>query len=238
MRGAHSPVLSARFALVILFLVVVGGCTVGPDFKNPAMEVPAGWSSPTALSGDASEQSLAQWWTVFQDPVLTSLVEEAIRENLDLKIAESRIRQARASRAVTASALGPTAGGSASLQHSDSGDSQYQLGFDANWEMDIFGGVKREVEAADAELLATVEDRHDVLVTLTAEVARTYIELRTHQQRIDITRKNLELQKHNAELIRKKFEGGFVSGLDVASADAQVANTTAQIPLLARPSTL
>jgi NodT family efflux transporter outer membrane factor (OMF) lipoprotein len=108
----------------------------------------------------------------------------------------------------------------------------YDAGFDAGWELDIFGGIRRNIEAADADLQASVESRRDVLVTLTAEVARNYIELRSFQQRIEIARENLVTQQHSARLTRQRFEGGFVSGLDVANADAQVATTASQIPFL------
>jgi len=109
---------------------------------------------------------------------------------------------------------------------------QYQAGFDAGWELDIFGGVRRAIEAADADLQAALETRRDVLVTLTAEVARNYIDLRAFQERIAISRQNLEAQKHSAALTRLRFQGGFIGALDVANADAQVATTAAQIPLL------
>jgi NodT family efflux transporter outer membrane factor (OMF) lipoprotein len=109
---------------------------------------------------------------------------------------------------------------------------QYFAGFDAAWELDIFGGVRRSIEAADADLQASVEARRDVLVTLTAEVARNYIDLRAFQQRILIAQQNLAAQKHSAKLTRQRFEAGLASGLDVANAEAQVATTGAVIPLL------
>jgi NodT family efflux transporter outer membrane factor (OMF) lipoprotein len=173
---------------------------------------------------------------------LTSLVQDAFSSNLDLRIATARIRQARASRKIAVSGIGPTLDGSGSFHRSQasSGGSDtesatvgnYQTGFDASWEIDIFGGVRRGIEAANAEVQAAVENRRDVLVTLAAEVARNYVELRTYQQRIAIARKNLQAQQHSADLTREKFEAGFVSGLDVANADAQVATTEAQVPLL------
>ncbi len=109
---------------------------------------------------------------------------------------------------------------------------QYRVGFDANWELDIFGGVRRTIEAADAELLSAIEAKRNVHITLAAEVARTYIELRSLQLRIDIARKNLKAQQRSAELTRKKFATGFVNGLDVAYADSQTALTSAEIPPL------
>ena len=232
--------------LVLLSLVALAGCAVGPDFAIPQRDVPDAWVGPASMPATqpAATVSLAQWWEAFNDPSLTSLVEQALKSNLDMKLAQSRIRQARANRGVAASGFGPSANASGSFQRSQAASggqmgggtspvtNQYQVGFDAGWEIDFFGGVRRGVEAADAQVDSAVEARRDVQVTLVAEVARNYVELRSLQQRIAIARKNLEAQKRSAELTRKKFEGGFVGRLDVANAKAQVATTTAQIPLL------
>ena len=226
----------------------LSGCIVGPNFQPPQVAVPADWigaapSAPAELPG----VDLARWWTVFDDPTLVTLEERAVRSNLDLMLAEARIRQARAARGIAVSGLGPTLDATGALQRSRSpgrnanwqeGETRgvvsntYDAGFDAGWELDIFGGIRRNIEAADADLQASVESRRDVLVTLTAEVARNYIELRSFQQRTEIARQNLVTQQHSARLTRQRFEGGFVSGLDVANADAQVATTASQIPFL------
>ena len=201
------------------------GCMVGPNYHPPAAAVPDRWAGPVPDPAAVPPGiDLAQWWTVFDDPILTSLDERAVRSNLDLKQAEARIRQARAARGIAASGLGPTVDGTGAVQRSrnpgrNSGwtdgetrgvvSNSYQAGFDAGWELDIFGGIRRNIEAADADLLAAVENRRDVLVILTAEVARNYIELRAFQQRIDIARQNLATQEHSARLTRQRFEGGF-----------------------------
>ncbi len=234
--------------LTVLCLVLLTGCMVGPNFRRPQTSMPSDWTGPTSVltaqTPTDAETVLAQWWTVFDDPTLTSLVERAVGSNLDLKVAEARVRQARASRAIAFSGIGPTVDASGSYQRSRtpvSGSSggtngvtsnQYQAGFDALWELDFFGGIRRGIEAADADLLASVESRRDVLVSLTAEVAFNYINLRAYQQRIAIAEKNLKSQQHSADLTRQRFEGGFVSGLDVANANAQVATTASQIPVL------
>ena len=231
--------------ILCLSFAILSGCMVGPNFKRPQTALPADWAGPTAESRPITpaEAELANWWTLFDDPTLVSLIEQAVQSNLDLKQAEARIRQARAARGVAASGMGPTVDASGAYQRSRApGDAngknevnisnQYQAGFDAGWELDIFGGVRRAIEAADADLQAAMETRRDVLVTLTAEVARNYIDLRAFQERIVIARQNLATQKHSAELTRLRFQAGFVGALDVASADAQVATTTAQIPLL------
>lgn len=233
---------------LLLSLSLLTGCMVGPNFRRPETPVPAEWAGPVPKASpeaaSAAEKELTSWWTVFEDQTLTSLIERAVQSNLDLKLAEARIQQARASRGISASFLGPTvdAAGSysrnqlpgSSLDEDSKGPltSQYQAGFDASWELDIFGGIRRSIESADANIQVAVENRRDVLVTLTAEVARNYIDLRAFQQRIAIAQKNLQAQEHSAKLTRQRFEFGFVSGLDVANAEAQVATTAAVIPLL------
>ena len=245
----------SRFCLVVvlsLCLSLLAGCMVGPNYQRPEVQVPANWAgsrTPATQPVQLSQKDMAHWWAVFEDPTLSSLVERAVQSNLDLKLAGARIRQARAAKKGVQSGLGPSANASASYQRSQSpglrsngltgaGDgegptsNQYQVGFDAAWEVDIFGGVRRGVEAAEADLRAAVEAKRDVLVTLTAEVGRNYIDLRGLQQRIAIANSNLQAQKHTAELTRQRFEGGFASGLDVANAQAQVATTASEIPLL------
>ena len=218
--------------------------------RRICLSLPDGLGLPPLPAVTPAEQDLACWWTVFDDKMLQSLVQQAVESNLDLRFAEARIRQARAVRGIAESFLGPTIDAAASYQRSEASVSptngtgrsggntvsvttnQYFAGFDAAWELDIFGGVRRGIEAADADLRASVEARRDVLVTLTAEVARNYIDLRAFQQRISIARQNLEAQKHSAKLTRQRFEAGLASGLDVANAEAQVATTAAVIPLL------
>ena len=245
-RVLQKPMGGLNLVLILsLCLAILNGCMVGPNFKRPQPTMPAGWAGATDEFRPVTpaEEELARWWTLFDDPTLDSLIEQAVESNLDLKQAEARIRQARAARGVAASGIGPTADTTAAYQRSGSGggtggksegniSNHYQAGFDAGWELDIFGGVRRAIEAADADLQAAQETRRDVLVTLTAEVARNYIDLRAFQERIVIARQNLETQKHSAALTRQRFQAGFVGALDVANADAQVATTTSLIPLL------
>lgn len=241
------PSLAGALAALASLAALACGCTVGPDFQRPEAAAPTHWSQglrPAAdVSRDAAEEKLVRWWTVFGDPMLSSLARRAAAANLDLKLAEARIRQARAAAAVAGADLGPTLDGSGSYgrshsttttggQTSSTTTDQYQAGFDAGWEIDLFGGRRRNLEAARADLQAAAESRRDVLVSLMAEVARSYIQLRGYQQQIAVTRKNLGAQEHSARLTRERFEGGFVSGLDVANAEAQAAATAARIPLL------
>jgi multidrug efflux system outer membrane protein len=251
MRRKANRILQKRvggrsLALILwLSLAILSGCMVGPNFKRPPTTMPPDWAGPTAESRPVTpaDAELARWWILFDDPTLVSLIEQAVQSNLDLKQAEARMRQSRAARSVVAAGIGPTVDATGAYQRSGSAggtngksegniSNQYQTGFDAGWELDIFGGVRRAIEAADADLQAAMETRRDVMVTLTAEVARNYIDLRAFQERIAIGRRNLETQKHSAALTRQRFEAGFVGALDVANADAQVATTASQIPLL------
>lgn len=232
---------------------------VGPDYHAPTPSAPAQFINPSAppTTQTSVTQSkpveMVQWWRNFNDPVLDSLISRAVEANLDLRQAASRLRQARANLGVVASGLFPEvdANGSYSRTGTASGgigtstqngvvtthsvgkrSDFYVAGFDATWEIDIFGGTRRSVESADASITAAVEDRRDVLVTLLAEVATDYISLRQFQREIAIANENLISDQHIAELTRKKFGAGFAAQLDVANAAAQVASTQAQIPLL------
>lgn len=247
MGNSKSAVAQSRWmthlftGLVGLLTLGLGGCVVGPNYERPKTEMPAAWVPPTSAPSTQASITVAEptnvgrWWNVFNDPTLNSLVDRAIASNLDLKQAETRIRQARASRKIVSTGLWPTLDSSAGYSRSgvrDVGSSLYQGGLDAAWELDIFGGTRRSVESADADVQATIEDRRDVLVTLTAEIALNYIDLRGFQREIAIARRNLALQTRTADLTRQRRAAGFVGSLDTANADATVATTESQIPAL------
>jgi NodT family efflux transporter outer membrane factor (OMF) lipoprotein len=226
-------------------MMAVHGCMVGPDFRPTRTQTPASWTGPTEqMSFTESQQAeLLHWWTTFNDDTLTSLVERAMQSNLDVLQAQARIRQARAARGVAYAGLWPIADASAAYTRNRSVGSSsmgtvgamnnlYHAGLDAAWEADIFGGLRRTVEAADADVLAALEEYGNIQVTLAGEVALNYIDLRTFQQEIIIARNNLEAQQRTAAITRKRFGVGLVSALDVANADAQVATTTSLIPVL------
>lgn len=228
-----------------LVLLAVG-CTVGPNYRRPDLPVPLAWNGAQQSGVDTRAAELTRWWTSFNDPLLNSLVVRAVQSNLDLRLAEARIREARASRGVTAAGAWPTINTSGSYTRSRTsenalsslspgGDLEHDLfktGFDASWEIDLFGGVRRSVEAADANIEASVEDRRATLVTLLGDVAKNYIDLRGFQRRLAVARANLKSQQEILGLTKVRFQAGLASDLDVAQAEAQVATTTAQIPTL------
>jgi NodT family efflux transporter outer membrane factor (OMF) lipoprotein len=232
---------SHRFTVVAASLAAAwsAGCKVGPDYVPPTAALPAHFAATRPATQPAED--LTRWWLGFGDPLLAELIEEAQRTGLDVARAEARLRQARASRAASAGGLWPALDASASYRRSRSpgaGDapartsSLYQAGLDAAWEIDLFGGTRRAVEAADAQLLAAREDVRGVLVSLAAEMALNYVDLRTVQTQIRIARDNLELQTRSADIARRRFAAGATSRLDLANAEAQLATTRAQIPAL------
>lgn len=227
-----------RFALTTA-LVLLAACAVGPDFQPPQTPVPPDWVGPrdaSATQPAVPDRSLAAWWTLFSDPTLTSLIERAAAANLDVQLAQSRLLEARAARRAALSGFGPAANLSSSYRRSAAGNgpsaNAYDAAFDASWEVDLFGRVRRTTEAATAEVNAALEDLHDAQLVLAAEVARNYIDLRNFQQRLLIARRNLQAQQHSADITRQRFDAGLASGLDVANADSLVATTTSQIPVL------
>ncbi len=258
----NGKTMSKPLLLLCACMLALSGCLVGPDFHRPKITSPSSWFGPTAqMSFDtARQEELTRWWQTFNDPMLSSLIDRAVISNLDLQQAQARVLQARANRGIVAAGLWPfvdtntsvtrsrsvtsSSGSSASASGLFPGSTStgagtvgvmrnlFQTGLDAAWEIDVFGGVRRNIEAADADIQASVEDQRDVLVTLVAEVALNYIDLRGFQKEILIAQNNLQSQQRTAGITRKRFDVGLVSALDVANADALVATTSSQIPLL------
>jgi len=243
----HSQILLTVTALAF---VLFQGCAVGPNFQPPKTTPPAQWSAPQAGGETNLEPSLDSWWKSFNDPQLDSLVERAVRTNQDLRIAEARVREARAFYRIASSQLWPTvdAGGSYARENQSKNqpilgslpmpsgipyeNNVYQAGFDASWEIDVFGGNRRAVEAGKAEVAAAEFGRRNVLVTLLGEVARNYVELRGCQRRLEIATNNLKTQQEALALAENRFNNGLTSDLDVQQAATILANTRAAIPML------
>ncbi len=226
-----------------LLLLALIGCTVGPRYERPEIAVPKKFNEGNG-QGPAS---LERWWTGFRDPMLESLVQRAIEGNLDLQLSAARIREARAARGIAASAGLPqiSASGSATrskqlvartegilLSQGSSPRSNFEVGFDASWEIDVFGGVRRDEEAALAQVEAAEEARGDVLVTLVADVARNYVELRGAERQLEILDQTVGSQSESLTLAQARFDSGLGAELDVARAQGLVAATAAQRPLL------
>ena len=237
-------------SLAAVGIAVVGGCAVGPNYHPPAAPAPAAWSSPVTNGLTDSASAASSWWTSFNDVELDSLILRASRSNLDLRVAEARLRQARAVREGSAADFLPSPEASGSVARAQQSQNQpligalplpanfpfeysvYQAGFDASWEIDIFGGKRRALEAATAEWEGAIEARNDVMVSLLAEVARNYVELRGSQYRLEIAQRDLKLQAEALELIRDRFQGGVATELDVSRSAALLAGVQATIPPL------
>lgn len=220
-------------ALLGVILITSSGCA-----STRALSVPATPTFSTAWHTAAEgvvvggTPNLSRWWELLGDATLTRLVDRALRGSPDVRTAQARLRQARAERNVTRAGLLPSvsATGSGSAQH-DSGNA-FSVGFDASWEPDVFGGTRRAVEAATADAAATAEDLHATQVSLAAEVARNYGELRTLQARLGIARRNEASQAETAELTGFRAQAGLVSSVDVEQARANLEQTRAQLPSL------
>jgi outer membrane protein, multidrug efflux system len=231
-----------RLPALISLMILLTGCTVGPDYRPPQTRVPAQWSMAPEGGIAAGPSEIVRWWELFGDTQLQSLVTRAISANKDLKMAEARVREARAQWRVAGAAQWPgvdLAGSYSSVRQSENAPSAagrqydlFQADFDAAWEIDLFGGVRRSVEAAVAQVQASEEDRRDVLVTLAAEVAANYLTLRGSQRRLDIARQNIRTQEDTVELTRGRFQAGLASKLEVVQAEALLAGTEAKVPVL------
>jgi NodT family efflux transporter outer membrane factor (OMF) lipoprotein len=227
--------VSVKLAGTIAGLALASGCAIGPNFKTPPAPVPNGWTEARPVNQTAPAIDLSRWWIVLKDPQLNALVDRALLDNPGLQQAATRLRQARASRSVTVSGFWPSADVGASATRSGTANAVgnfYRTGLDAAWELDIFGGTRRDIEAATADLQAAREDERAVRISLAAEVVLSYIDLRSSQQRLIVAQNNLDAQRQTAELTRRRQQGGFASALDVVNAEAQATTTAAQIPTL------
>jgi multidrug efflux system outer membrane protein len=224
--------------------LLLTGCVVGPNYQSPTTKVPEHWSANPGEPNSA--QALKSFWTSFQDPVLTQLIQQAIDDNYDLKIAGERIRAAHDAVRVAAAGDKPQIGLGAAAESRRETQTvdwppaspkygeypYYSLGFNASWELDLFGEVRRRKESAQAAADAAVETRRDVLISLTATVASNYLGIRATELRLQIARDNLDIARRTQKLAHRAFESGERSHLDVSEADGRVHGVEASIPPL------
>ncbi len=228
--------------------LVLAGCTVGPDYQLPVLQVPDAWSEAALEGVAAGEARFQTWWEIFDDPVLDELIRRARESNLDLEQAYLRILEARARLGIASGEKLPRVDASGSSTRSEPSDngllgtalpgvdfgasSLHSIGFDASWEIDVFGRIRRAVESAAAGYEASFEDFRDVQVSLLAEVAQNYVNVRTVQERINVAEANARGQRETLQLATDRYEGGLTSELDVRQAELNLAATEASIPLL------
>jgi outer membrane protein, multidrug efflux system len=241
--------MKAPSIVIALLVPLTAACTVGPRYSRPRVTMPATFeSAPHAPAEDADRSALETWWTGFHDARLDDLVARAVAGNLDLKIAAARVREARAARGITASAALPQVDAAGAYIRGERSDAVppfnsasgvasvfgprtqnvFQAGFDAGWELDVFGGVMHDVEAAVAQVQATEEARRDVLVTLLGDVARNYIELRGAQRQIQILDATVQSLRDTRDLAKARFDAGLGTALDTERAEGLVQTTASR----------
>jgi len=233
----------AGTAIIGALWMIAGCATVGPDYVKPETTAPDQWQTELRdglRSQSMDAETLATWWQTLNDPVLTDLIEQAVTSNLDIRAAAARLREARARRGVSGADRFPTINASGSATKTRSSESTgagaerdlYSTGFDASWEIDVFGGVRRSLEEADANLAASQEEMHDVLVSLTAEIALNYVEVRSYQTRLAIARDNRDAQEETFRLVQNRFDAGLAAQLEVEQSRYNLESTRAEIPSL------
>jgi len=232
-------------ALLTCALLLVPACMVGPDYEAPEVPLAAAFTANEPGQPPVDSAALARWWELFGDEQLSHTVMAALDGNLALRVAAARILQARAVLDVASGNIYPqqqTLNASA-MRVGQSRDTvqgafvprvfeEFTVGANLSWEIDLWGRLRRAIEASEAQLDAAVADFDDVVVLLVAEVGSTYIDLRTFEERLRLARENAELQRETLELARVRLEEGAVSVLDVQQAQTVVGRTEASIPSL------
>ena len=227
-------------SILVVSALSFNACTMlGPDFQTPKPELPETWSESAEFK-KLSEEKNIEWWKLFNDPTLDTLIETAYEQNLSLRTAGLRILESRAFLGLVKGNIYPQSqqlnGDIMTIGSTGPATDRYynaaSIGFDVGWEIDFWGKFSRSIESADASLYASIADYDDVLVSLTAEVARTYIAIRTLEERIRLAKKNIELQQDGLQLVRNQFDAGTVTELDVEQAKNLLSTTLAIIPSL------
>jgi multidrug efflux system outer membrane protein len=247
-----------HFIIVFLSFLLLSGCVVGPNYKRPNVSIPEEWTVAPARGTTAKPLVNDEWWSAFQDPELNSLIERAAERSLDLKLALERVQEARAARGIARSGYFPSIDANASATRLRGGLAQgviravspssdpnarpslispfetnlFQANLSAAWELDVFGGIRRGVEAATADVVAAEENRRNVLVILFGDVGRVYAQLRGFQRRLEIANKNIGTQQETLDLTTARAKAGLATELDVSRAAAQLESTRAAVPTL------
>lgn len=236
--------MSTKLRIVLPVVFLAAGCTVGPEYQRPEnLPQQRGWEGKKdeKLFSDAPAHSF--WWRSLNDETLNRLVDEALISNNDISGSLARLREARASRKATASQLLPQVNGGASYTRSklsketdnpfpEVRQDAFDAGFDASWEIDIFGGRHREIEAADAQILVAQEQVHEIRLSVAAEVARNYVELRSAQRRTSVVERNIKIQEDTLRIAEQRNRAQLESELDSSQARAQLERLRADLPSL------
>lgn len=239
----------------IVLSCLLTACAVGPNYRRPQASVPAQWTAPAAIgTPPGTEPATGEWWRSFNDQELDSLIRRAAEANYDVKLSLARLEEARAATGIANSSFYPQIGAGVSAkrvrqigvglvpssqapgtvrpQFVPYEANNYLGRFDASWEIDVFGRIRREAEAARANVEASEQDRRNVLISVLGDIGRNYAELRGSQLRLDIANKNVAVAEDEAKLTRDLAHAGQATQRDVAQAEAQLESTRAQVPQL------
>ena len=245
------PLSSFPFNLRSTFLfpliaLALSGCMVGPDYQKPEVDTPAEWRYQVT---DAADTVNTAWWKQFDDPVLDDLIEEALNNNKDVRIAAARVEEFAARVDITRSGLFPQFGysgagersktsldavGTASTAGLSRTNNLYSAGLGVGWELDLWGKVRRATEAARADLLAQEESRNAIILSLVTTVANSYIGLRALDMQLEISRRTLASRKDSLDLFELQFKGGVISALEVAQVRSQYEQAAVRVPVAER----
>ena len=227
-----------KISTVVLLSMFMAGCNLGPKYNRPAIQPPANFYAERQST--ASSQADAAWWELFKDPVLQSLIREALQNNYDLRVAFARVEQERALAGVTHSQYFPQVGYGAGISGQQApfpfvaSHTYYTYNFNTIWEIDLFGRIRKLNEAQRAVYFASEEARRDIRLLVLAEVAQDYFQLRALDANLEIAHRTVKSFQDTLDLFQRKFEGGASSGLEVSRAQAALANVDATIPDLQR----
>ena len=233
---------------VLVGILGLAGCTVGPDYIEPTDAVSSDWLTPEGAQGlvDPDAAVVVRWWEIFDDPILSALIDDAVRANHDIRIATANVREARVLRGAVRGRYIPSfdaRAGATTGRISENGrqagspaagndQDVFDAAFDMRWEIDIFGGTRREVEAAVARVERLQEVERDILLTVLSDVARTYMELRGAQRRFDLARRNVALQQQTLDLVSRRHDVGAASTFELRRTESSLRSTEALLPNL------
>lgn len=223
------------FGITTASLLFLLGCTIGPNYSEPTnenLDLPVSYGEfgdPAFVSGDSD---LREWWKVFNDPMLEDLIDRARAENRDLRIAVSRVQQARLRVDLAQASRSPQVSVGAGATTNEDGQISSNIGLQASWDLDVFGKIQRQIESEDAAFQTSEEDRRDIQVALFAQVAQSYLSVRSLQAQLHAAQMNIESQEEILKLTEVRFDNGISSGLDIAQAKQVLASSQASIPAL------
>jgi multidrug efflux system outer membrane protein len=237
-----------RIVIILLIALALAGCAIGPDYKRPAIDTPKAWRVEAAEAKDVANMA---WWEQFNDPVLNDFIQTALRENYDLKIAAARVEQFVGQYMVARSRFFPQifGGGSGGQQRaSERGVTPipdtlrnpatiYEAGFNASWEIDVWGRLRRLTEAARADLLSSEEGRRAVILTLVASVANGYVNLRDLDKQLDISINTAKTREGSYKLFTLRFEAGIISEVELSQVKSEYEQALARVPFIQKQVT-